>query len=589
MTTAPDNLDDVRRDIDRALAIIEKRTPEYEKGRLYYEGKALEVADSTVAQAIVAQSKAAPVSFAHIPVDVIAEKVELRGIVAKEPAAAAVLETWSDVNDLDDEATDWIRKACYFGDYYAVTDPTGLNDDDTATIEDIDTIGMSPLSTVVVYDRKTGRVPLFGFHLWDSGTKENRQTRGILYYDDAEVKVVADGDGTHSEKYELDFDPSDGETGEDAWMPHAGERMLISHLAVGGRPYGTPIHRRAWGPQDAITKVSANNLVNVDATGLPSRWALLDPLAEIDDDVDDDFGTDGPNTIPGDGDSLTTATRQTRVRSIPGAIAMLRGVKQTGTYEASSADGFLKNLDWYVRAMAVACGIALFEFDMSGEQPSGESRRRAEGRANRKAASVKRQAGAFFREIADTVLGLVGTSGEVTVNFNPSETSTDKDGLELVASKVATGVPLRQALLEAGYTPEQVEEWYPKSAPAYSPTTIALLATALQAMGAAKTLGVITDTEIAAMLPEILTETRGEGGAPAPLEAADGQVETFADVEVDEGADIKAKAEALGILVRAGADPEEAAEAVGLSGISFPNVPTTVRIPEDAAAGIEDK
>lgn len=518
MANAPDNLDDLRRDLARALAIIEKKTPEYVKARDMYDGKAKEVAGSRLEERIVEQAKRTPISFAHIPVDVIAEKVELASLTASEGAAKRILETWADANDLDDESEDWIRRACIFGDYYVITDPTGLDEDGAFTVEDIDSVGMSPLSTVVVYDKKTQRIAQFGVHVWETGTEAAPETKAIMYYDDASVKLVTTGgaNGTDAKQYVFDVGP--GEDEEEAYLQHDGGRMLIAHLAVGAKPYGVPIHRRAWAFQDAIAKVSANNLVNVEAQGLPSRWALLDPNAEVDDDIDDDFGTDGPTT-PTSGktpDGVTTATRDRtkRVRTMPGAIAMLRGVKETGTYDAGDAAPFLANLDWYVRGMAVACGVPLFEFDMNGEQPSGEARRRAEGRANRKASSVKRQAGAFFRQIGDTVLGLVGVTGTVAATFNPSETSTDKEGLELVSAKVKAGVPLRQALLEAGYTDEQVNLWYPKSRAAVSPEVLGMIATALASLGTAKTLGVLTDEALAEMLPELFEAGRAiEGGA----------------------------------------------------------------------------
>lgn len=583
MADAPDNLDALRRDLARALAIIEKKTPEYVKARDMYEGKAKEIGGSRLEERIIEQGKATPISFAHIPVDVIADKVELASLTAPEAPARIALETWADANDLDDESGDWIRKACIFGDYYVVTDPTGLDEDGTFTIEGIDSVGMSPLSTVVVYDKKTQRIAQYGAHTWDTGSDAAPETKAILYYDDCSVKLVtAGGKGNGAKDYVLDV--PDGGDEEDAYLQHDGGRMLIAHLAIGGKPYGVPIHRRAWAFQDAIAKVSANNLVNVDAQGLPSRWALLDPAAEVDDDIDDDFGTDGPTTAIGERDGLTTATREktARVRTMPGAIAMLRGVTKTGTYEAGDAAPFLANLDWHVRGMAVACGIPLFEFDMSGEQPSGESRRRAEGRANRRAASVKRQAGAFFRQIGDTVLGLVGTTGSVAATFNPSETSTDKEGLELVSAKVKAGVPLRQSLLEAGYTDELVAGWYPVGAPAISPETLTSLADALGKLGNAKTLGVITDEELRAMLPEVLTAARNEGPTVPAAEA-----DPLPGVVVDPASQILASANALGVLIRAGVDQEEAAQRVGLDGLSFPNLPTTIRVPESETRGIE--
>jgi hypothetical protein len=514
MTNAPDSLPDLRSDLGRALAFITAHRPDYENGRDYYLGTKLEVSASPFIRKLVAdQANFAPISLAHIPVDVIAEKVELAGVQASDAAADKILTDILDANDLDDELDDWVHKAGYFGDYYVIVDPTELDGDRLAP-DGIRTVGSSPLTTVVIYEADE-RTPDFGAKVWRDG----KRWKALLYYNDVTVKLItAIGSGNSdpkAEDFDLDFDIEEDE----ARIPHEGDRLLVKHLAIGGRPYGVPLHRKAWGPQDAITKISATNLSNVDGLGFASRWALADPMAEIDDDIDDDFGTDGPATEPADSDGMTSATTGTsRVRSLPGALSLLRGIKQVGQFDETPSDEFLKPLDWYVRVMAVACGIALFEFDLAGEQPSGESRRRAEARANKKAAKVKRAVGAFVRDIADTALALLGTKSEVTVAFTPSETATDKEGIELVAAKIATGVPVRKALLEAGYTDEEVEEWFPKSTPHVTMDTLKVLAQALAQLGQAKTLGVITDAELADMLPTILTAARNEGpavGAPA--------------------------------------------------------------------------
>lgn len=515
MANAPDNIADLRRDLDRAFAIAEDRRSDYELGRDYYLGTRDEVFGSVAVRKLLRETnEAAPISLAHIPVDVIAEKVELASLTASESGPAALLEATFDANDLDDEADDIIRKACYYGDYYAIVDPIAEDDNGRIAPEDVRLVGSSPLTTTMVYDAMDQRTPLYGVKVWANGKK----WRARAFYDDVTVKLVTKETSDtepNASRFEFDYDLTDPEADEtDAFVEHPGGRMLLQHLAVGGKPYGVPVHRKAWGPQDAITKISATNLNNVDGQGFASRWALADPLAEIDDDIDDDFGDDSPATASGTGDGMTKATTgESRVRSIPGAIAILRGIKEVGQFDATDSDNFLKNLDWYVRVMAVATGVPMFEFDMTGVQPSGESRRRAEGRSIKRAAKIQRAAGAFFRDIGDTVLAVLGTSGTVAATFKPAETATDKDGIELVASKIKTGVPITQALLEAGYTTEQVAEWYPTGEPHITNDYLATLASALQQLGQAKTLGVITDEELADMLPDILTGPRGEGPA----------------------------------------------------------------------------
>lgn len=58
----------------------------------------------------------------------------------------------------------------------------------------------------------------------------------------------------------------------------------------------------------------------------------------------------------------------------------------------------------------------------------------------------------------------------------------------------------------------------------------------------------------------------------------------------DDAATLKAKFDALGVAVRAGVDPADAAARLGLGGISFTGVvPVSLRLPEVDAGGLEDK
>ena len=52
---------------------------------------------------------------------------------------------------------------------------------------------------------------------------------------------------------------------------------------------------------------------------------------------------------------------------------------------------------------------------------------------------------------------------------------------------------------------------------------------------------------------------------------------------------MKAKADAMGVLIRAGVSPESAAQQVGL-GVEFTGaVPVSLRLPEDQASRVEGK
>lgn len=513
MATAPDDLNKVLEHLDRGLKIIAARREQYEDGKSYYDGDRAEVfANVAIAAALNAEAKAHPLNLAHIPVDAVIDKVNLTSINAKEPAAEAALSAALDANDVEDEADDWQRKAGYFGDYYVVLDP--IDEDTSGNATKVDIVGASPLSTVMVYKGKDGRTPLFAVRRW----LEGKTPHASVHYDDIDCLLIGTegDDGLSASGYGPDLDEDD-EDGESWRVPHAGGRILVVHYAVDGRPYGTPLHRKAWGPQDAITKVSATNLATVDAQGFPTRYALLDPKAELDDDIDDDFGDDGLPLVAGETsttspDGQTKPTNGSKLKSGPGLIHMLAGIKSVGQWDAAEASGFLLNLEFYTRVMAVATGTPLFEFDLTGEQPSGESRRRASARLNKHARKVMRSFTKSHELLGDTILGALGIeNATVTASFQPVETETDTEGLELVGAKVKQGVPLRVALLEAGYSTDQVDEWWPDGEPNVSPALWPLLGALLVQLGQAETLGAISGAEMLAMLPNILTEARNEG------------------------------------------------------------------------------
>lgn len=577
MVTTPLELDKIKAHAAKATKFIDERHDGYAKAKAYHDGTALEViANPAIARALAKSAEAHKLAFAAVPVVALFDKIELSSVTSPDARAAELLAEHWDESDLEDEADEWHVKAGYFGDYYAIIDPIE-EEEGTGRITKARLIGSSPLTTVVIYDPTDGRTPLYGLRKWAEG----KTIRAQLFYDDATIALVTKSG--HGGTDAGDWAPylEDDDDPEAYIVRHpAAAGMLLHHFAVDGKPYGQPVHRAAWGPQDAITKINATHLATMDSVGFPSRYALLDPTAAVeDDDMGEDFG-DTAGGSPAD----RAPVAGTNLKDVPGAIKILRGVKSVGQFDAAGADHFLASEEWQVRAMAVLTGTPLFEFDLSGEQPSGESRRRASGRINKHARKVKRTLGRTWQNIASTLLTLGGfPDAEVVVNWLPTETETDKEGLELVSAKVKAGVKLRAALLEAGYTGEQIEEWYPDGQPAVSPELLTILADALAKLGTATTLGTLTSADLAAWLPDYLTATRPEEVAPVETD------DELGGVVVNVGDELKAKSDALGALVRAGADAASAAKVLGLEGIDFPNLPTTVRAPEAVASELEEK
>lgn len=90
------------------------------------------------------------------------------------------------------------------------------------------------------------------------------------------------------------------------------------------------------------------------------------------------------------------------------------------------------------------------------------------------------------------------------------------------------------------------------------------------------------DVDIQAEAAAILAET---GGAPL----ADPDTIHLSGAPVIDPAEVKAKADAMGALIRSGAEPLAAAREVGFTDLTFTGaVPTTLRVPEADAAALED-
>lgn len=582
MSNAPDDLADLRRDLGRGLKLIAEKAAGYEKGSAFYHGTRAEVhANPAIARALARSAEAHPVSFAHIPVDALLDRVELTGVAASagDETLQAILAETEYLDDVDD----WHTKAGYFGDYYVLIDP--VDEDDEGRAGELTLVGVAPTTAVVVYDSRTERRPEYGVRVWRETTTAGKRWKAALYYEDATIHLLTSvgNGGAEARPEDFDLDDDGEEGGERVDVPGAAG-PLLEHFAVDGRPYGTPLHLKAFGPQDALTKLSASNLSAIDAATFPERYALMHPDAEVDDD---DLDEADPDFTP---DASGKVGRDPKVRTVAGTVAVLRGIAKVGTFDSAKPEAFLVNQDWYVRAMGLATGTPLFEFDTEGEQPSGESRRRAEVRLVRHAKKVQRSLEATHKRIAEKLVRLRGSEpGDIVVTFAPLETATDADGMELVGKKVANGIPLRVALAEAGYTEDALKKWLgDEDTDSWTLAQVGLVAEALTKLGQAKTLGIIDEADLAAILPSIFGEA-GEGAQPTALDLTGVEPIEAADVvtAADEANALKAKADALGALVRAGANAEEAARALGIDGVTFPNVPTTVRIPDDEAAGLE--
>jgi hypothetical protein len=384
----------------------------------------------------------------------------------------------------------------------------------------------------IVYQRSNSRIPDFAVQMVEGAG--DGQWEALVYYDDETWTFATkqggskDDDGFDVGKYELDMDADDE-----------------------GVP--VPIENEVTDAKGGPSSPSSTSAPTRSPTGAGERSHVRAAGRHHEDQRDAD-GRDGllrlPAAVPaprraGRGRRLDRqrlgrrrvaelarhhrpepAGRILPLDADPGGMWELPGGGSVGQFNPADPKGFLDPLAFQIRAGATLSRTPLYEFDLdgSGEQPSGEARRRADGPITKHAGKVKGQFGTVWSAIGTYALAALGRDAGKPVEavWAPSETATDTEGIALVGAKIKAGIPPRQALLEAGYTQPQVDDFLPVDEDngmlmPLSPDLIVQLATALQSLGQAKNLGSVTDDQIRRIFQRFFGDIAGDEPLPAPV------------------------------------------------------------------------
>lgn len=506
-------VDEARADLMYGIEELGEHRPSYDKAEAYYTGNVPEVFSSLrLRRALAIHGVDFDLNFAKTPVDAVTDRLEIAAITAEDPAAtAAISQIWQD-NQLDLEMPDVFRRAGEYGDAYVICLPV---EDDNGKVVRVEVFYNSPQTVRVFYSEENPRQKAFAIKKWCEGAVH----RAELYYPDRIERWTTTSNSDDGKASDWHQWPADGEDPESWLVEHDWNEIPVYHYRT-DRPYGVPEHYGAYGPQNAITKLQATHMGTVDYQGAPQRYALtetketdtsdLEPGDFDDADWPEDANATGVKDI-GDDSSLKAG---------PGEMWLLRGFKGVGQFDPANPSVFLDPLLFNVRAMAQITTTPLHLFDPSGEQPSGQSLRAQDAPFTRKVGNRQLSYGATTREWMMFALRQLGIENPaVTVHWTPAETIDDQEGWQTVGEKISNGVPRKQALVEAGYRPEQVDEWLKDADDAEIERRVQILATfstAAQQLGAASTLGVLDAAQVKSLLDgtmsdlEILTMTKGE-------------------------------------------------------------------------------
>jgi len=496
--------DEARADLMCGIKALGDSRHGYDKAQAYFDGTVQEVFSSIrLRRALAIQDVDFRINFAKTPVTAVANRLKITAVTSPDQAQQDALTALWKSNELAIEIPDLITKTCELGDGYLFVLPI---EDEQDNVTGVEMYYNSPLTVRAIYRQDRPREIDFVIKRW----RERGCLRAEMVYDDHMERFTTLRGSKGDQPRDWHQWPADDEDPESWTIPHSwGVGMPVFHFRT-ARPYGVPEHFAAYGSQNAITKLTSTHMGSVDYTGAPQRYALteaantdtgdLDPGDFDDTDWPENANSVGPKDI-GDDSSL---------KSGPGELWLLRGFKSVGQFEAADPKAFLDPADWYVRALAHVTDTPAHLFDITGDAPSGESLRRKNESMVNKVEDRQRLLGSTKVQAFTFALRLLGFDDPVVdIRWQPAATVDDLQGWQVIAAKIASGVPVGQALMEAGYRQEQVEAWLSETDEAELTRRVGILAqfaTAAQQMGAAATLGVLAPERATALLEGTLSD-----------------------------------------------------------------------------------
>ncbi|MEU3157745.1 phage portal protein [Streptomyces griseoincarnatus] len=433
--------------LQKALKELEEAKPAYVEADKFYTGSFAEPFQSVVMQRLLMRKEVNyKAVLSAVPVDAVVEKLEIVDIQTNEEfATEGIQDVWK-ANQMQFVHKSAILAAEKFGDAYIFVWPE--YESDTTVLDPatgVVTAYQSPLKVRVFYDdinpaRKTHAVKRLK-------TGRGKQERAWLYLADGTIELYETPEnkcGIEDFRYIEDVENPSGQ------IPFIHLRNDI--------PYGRPLHEKAYGPQNQITKFIVNEVSGSDFNAFPQRYALAKTKGTSGGDDIDWSGTD--ETVPDQDENQVS-----KLVSGPGRIWDLSGFDSVGQFNSADVDQYLKPIEKAVELMAVATGTPAYYFSadtVGGGTPSGESIRQRDARLNTKASWHQQHLDAGFEEMlymAAELLFLGDDDLSISIKWKPIEYVSETEKLELVQKKIDLGVPVAVAFAESGYDEETVREW----------------------------------------------------------------------------------------------------------------------------------
>lgn len=422
---------------------------------------------------------------------------------ASDGATKLVTQVW-DANELDTRYRSWNRNALRDGDAYVIVWPDQvpevgdeLSGDQEVTgagvVTDVPGVNITyanPRQCRMFYDPENPRRKLFFAQMWEfvvRGEKKPRIRMNLFYPDRIEKWISGPGDRQKSAKEFTPFldpdldndndypgsgaDPDDDAAQASAWpMDNPYGQVPVFHLRT-EYEYGDPEHKNAFAAQDAMSRLTEMLMVVVEFNGYPQRYAIQeadslgtqsireDPLAEHSPaDYDHDIA-EGYSTSAVTAGAISNETGSS-YEANPGAMQVYKGFKEVGAFTTATPVAFLEPMREFALLISASTSTPIWKFQgLGGQTPSGEALRIAEAPLVQKVTDRMAMFGGTWRDVAEFALVILGYTAKVAITWANPATSDLAEVWQLVKLKIELGVPRDIALMQAGVSEAEAQEW----------------------------------------------------------------------------------------------------------------------------------
>lgn len=423
---------------------------------------------------------------------------------ASDAATKLVTQIW-DANELDTRYRSWNRKALRDGDAYIIVWPDQTPEPGDELSDDRDVTGAGLATTMpggvnityadprcgrMFYDPENPRRKLFFAQMWEitlKGEKKPRIRMNLFYPDRIEKWISGQGEQRKSAKTFEPFidpdldddndypgsgaDPDNDPSPVSAWpMPNPFGQVPVFHLRT-EYEYGNPEHKNAFAPQDALSRLIEMMMVVVEFNGYPQRYAIQeadslgtqsireDPLAEHSPADRDHDLMEGFSTTAITAGAISNETGS-NYEANPGAMQVYKGFKEVGSFTTAVPAAFLEPMREFALLISASTSTPIWKFQgLGGQTPSGEALRIAEMPLVTKVTDRMNMLGGTWRDVCEFALLILGYTAKIAVQWANPATSDLAEVWQLVKLKIELGVPRDVALMQAGVSEAEAQEW----------------------------------------------------------------------------------------------------------------------------------